>query len=130
MDGVPDISNAPIAPGQMYVYEYPIRQSGTYWYHSHVGFQEQLGCYGAFIIEPAHEPLRVDHDAVVLLGDWLHRSPAEVFDAAARRDGAERRAMQMGTGQPAMKMDGMKMDGAAKSRQAAGDGGGAPISPT
>jgi multicopper oxidase len=79
MDGVPDISNAPIAQGRMYIYEYPIRQSGTYWYHSHVGFQEQQGFYGAFIIEPAHEPVRAEHDAVVLLGDWLHRSPEEVF---------------------------------------------------
>jgi hypothetical protein len=55
MDGVPDVSNAPIAPGRMYIYEYPIRQTGTYWYHSHVGFQEQQGFYGAFIIEPRHE---------------------------------------------------------------------------
>jgi FtsP/CotA-like multicopper oxidase with cupredoxin domain len=79
MDGVPDVSNAPIAPGQTYVYEYPIRQSGTYWYHSHVGFQEQLGCYGAFVIEPAHERLKTEHDAVIILGDWLHRSPQAVF---------------------------------------------------
>jgi multicopper oxidase len=79
MDGVPDVSNAPIAPGRMYIYEYPIRQSGTYWYHSHVGFQEQQGFYGAFVIEPAHEPVHTEHDAVVLLGDWLHRSPEEVF---------------------------------------------------
>jgi len=79
MDGVPDVSNAPIAPGRMYIYEYPIRQTGTYWYHSHVGFQEQEGFSGAFIIEPRHEPLRTEHDAVVLLGDWLHRSPEEVF---------------------------------------------------
>ncbi len=89
MDGVPDVSNAPIAPGRMYVYEYPIRQSGTYWYHSHVGFQEQQGLYGAFIIEPAHETVRAEHDAVVLLGDWLHRSPEEVF--AALRAGRESR---------------------------------------
>src|SRR5262245_19536795 len=79
MDGVPDTSNAPRAPGRMYIYEYPIRQSGTYWYHSHVGFQEQQGFYGAFVIEPAHEPLHTEHDAVVILADWLHRSPEEVF---------------------------------------------------
>lgn len=79
MDGVPDISNAPIPAKQTYVYEFPIRQSGTYWYHSHVGFQEQMGFYGPFIIEPREEPLRVDHDAVVMLGDWLHRSPDQVF---------------------------------------------------
>jgi FtsP/CotA-like multicopper oxidase with cupredoxin domain len=64
----------------MYVYEYPIRQTGTYWYHSHFGFQEQRGCYGAFIIEPAHAPQRAERDAVVLLGDWLHRSPTDVYD--------------------------------------------------
>jgi len=79
MDGVPDVSNAPIAPGRTYVYEYPIRQSGTYWYHSHYDFQEQLGCYGAFVIEPAQEPLVTEHDAVILLGDWLHRSPEQVY---------------------------------------------------
>lgn len=81
MDGVPGISNAPIAPRQMYVYEYPIRQTGTYWYHSHYGFQEQQGMYGAFVIEEAHDRVRADRDAVVLLGDWLHRAPAAVFAA-------------------------------------------------
>ena len=79
MDGVPNISNAPIEPGQMYVYEYPLRQAGTYWYHSHAGFQEQRGCYGAFIIEPAHEALQAEHDAVVICGDWLHRDPSAAF---------------------------------------------------
>jgi multicopper oxidase len=79
MDGVPGVSTTPIPPGQVYIYEYPIRQSGTYWYHSHVGFQEQMGCFGPFIIEPRDEPLRTDHDAVVMLSDWLHRSPEEVF---------------------------------------------------
>lgn len=96
MDGVPDVSNAPIAPGRMYIYEYPIRQTGTYWYHSHVGFQEQQGFYGAFIIEPRHEPLRTEHDAVVLLGDWLHRSPEEVF--AELRGGKP--AMDAGAAKP------------------------------
>jgi len=88
MDGVPDISNAPIAPGQMYVYEFPIRQSGTYWYHSHVGFQEQLGMYGAFVIEAKDDPVRADHDAVVLLGDWLHRSPEQVYAELRGETGA------------------------------------------
>src|SRR5262245_46950472 len=116
MDGVPDISNAPIAPGRMYVYEYPIRQSGTYWYHSHVGLQEQQGCYGAFIIEPAHEPLRTEHDAVILLGDWLHRNPDEVF--AELRSGGKQ---PMGDGKKPMgdmksggaQPGGMKMEAGA-----------------
>ncbi len=94
MDGVPDISNAPIAPNGMYVYEYPVRQSGTYWYHSHYGWQEQLGCYGALIVEAQDEALRVDHDAVVLLGDWLRKDPAAVF--AALRGGASGSGMAMG----------------------------------
>jgi len=105
MDGVPDISNAPIAPGQMYVYEYPIRQRGTYWYHSHVGFQEQVGLFGAFVIEGKDDPVRADHDAVVLLSDWLHRSPEEVF--------AELRGTSAGVAPAATAaaMSGMKMGG-------------------
>jgi FtsP/CotA-like multicopper oxidase with cupredoxin domain len=103
MDGVPDVSNAPIVPGQMYVYEYPIRQTGTYWYHSHVGFQEQRGCYGAFIIEPKHAPQPAERDAVVLLGDWLHRSPTDVYDQLRAAAGAA----PMGTpGMGAMQMKG------------------------
>ncbi|MDX2170415.1 MAG: multicopper oxidase domain-containing protein [Deltaproteobacteria bacterium] len=108
MDGVPDISNAPIAPQQMYVYEYPLRQSGTYWYHSHYGFQEQLGCYGALVIEPAVEPLRVDRDAVVLLGDWLRKDPTAVFEAL-RGDGGGAPSAAPAGGAAALKMDGMKM---------------------
>jgi FtsP/CotA-like multicopper oxidase with cupredoxin domain len=86
MDGVPVISNAPIAPQQMYVYEFPIRQSGTYWYHSHVGFEEQRGMYGAIVIESDDDPVRADHDVVVMLGDWLHRSPEAVFEELRRGD--------------------------------------------
>jgi FtsP/CotA-like multicopper oxidase with cupredoxin domain len=86
MDGVPDVSNAPIAPHRVYLYEYPLLQSGTYWYHSHWQFQEQIGLAGPFVIEAKDEPLRVDHDAVVMLGDWLYRSPSAVF--AELRKGA------------------------------------------
>jgi multicopper oxidase len=80
MDGVPEISNLPIDSKRVYVYEYPLLQSGTYWYHSHWRLQEQVGLAGPLVIEPRDEPLRVDHDAVVMLGDWLHRSPYQVFD--------------------------------------------------
>jgi len=75
MDGVPDVSNFPIGPKRVFVYEYPLLQSGTYWYHSHWRLQEQIGMAGPFVIEARDEPLRVDHDVVVFLGDWLHRSP-------------------------------------------------------
>src|SRR5262249_20826740 len=60
---------------RVFVYEYPLLHSGTYWYHSHWRLQEQIGMAGPFVIEARDEPLRVDHDAVVLLGDWLHQSP-------------------------------------------------------
>jgi FtsP/CotA-like multicopper oxidase with cupredoxin domain len=81
MDGVPDVSNFPIASKKVFVYEYPLLQSGTYWYHSHWRLQEQVGMAGPFVIEAKDEPLRVDHDVVVFLGDWLHRSPYAAFEA-------------------------------------------------
>lgn len=74
MDGVPDVANYPIASGRVYVYEFPLRQTGTYWYHSHWQLQEQVGLAGALIIEAKDDP-RVDHDVVVMLGDWLYESP-------------------------------------------------------
>jgi FtsP/CotA-like multicopper oxidase with cupredoxin domain len=74
MDGVPDVANYPIDAGRMYVYEFPLRQTGTYWYHSHWQLQEQVGLAGPLVIESADDP-RVDHDVVVMLGDWLHGSP-------------------------------------------------------
>ena len=55
MDGVPYISFPPIQPGTTFTYEFPIRQSGTYWYHSHSNLQEQSGVYGSIVIEPQHE---------------------------------------------------------------------------
>ena len=55
MDGVPYISFPPIQPGTTFTYEFPIRQSGTYWYHSHSNLQEQSGVYGSIVIEP-HQP--------------------------------------------------------------------------
>src|SRR3546814_11272554 len=53
MDGVPGVSFPGIKPRSSYLYEFPVRQNGTYWYHSHSGFQEQLGHYGPIVIDPA-----------------------------------------------------------------------------
>ena len=53
MDGVPGVSFPGIPPGETFIYEFPIIQSGTYWYHSHSGFQEQRGVYGPLVIDPA-----------------------------------------------------------------------------
>jgi FtsP/CotA-like multicopper oxidase with cupredoxin domain len=79
MDGVPDVSNYPVAAGRVFVYEFPIRQTGTYWYHSHSDMQEQIGLAGPFVIEEANGPGSIDHDAVVMISDWLHRSPEQVW---------------------------------------------------
>ncbi|MBX3027198.1 multicopper oxidase domain-containing protein [bacterium] len=87
MDGVPDVSTLPTAPGRVSVYEFPLRQSGTYWWHSHWGFQEQVGLFGPLVIDAADAPAPA-HDPVVMLSDWLHRSPAAVFAALRGAAGA------------------------------------------
>ncbi|WP_372164410.1 copper resistance system multicopper oxidase [Xanthomonas euvesicatoria] len=80
MDGVPGMSFDGIAPGQEYHYRFALRQSGTYWYHSHSMFQEQSGLYGAIIIDPlTPPPYRHDREHVVLLSDWTDLDPAALF---------------------------------------------------
>jgi CopA family copper-resistance protein len=80
MDGVPGFSYAGIAPGETFVYRFALRQSGTYWYHSHSGFQEQTGLYGALVIEPDGAPRQhADRDYVVMLNDWTDEAPAHVM---------------------------------------------------
>jgi len=80
MDGVPGLSFDGIKPGGTYRYEFDVKQSGTYWYHSHSGFQEQTGVYGAIVIDPAEpEPFSYDRDHVVLLSDWTDDKPAKVY---------------------------------------------------
>jgi CopA family copper-resistance protein len=76
MDGVPGLSFHGIAPGETFVYRFRVPQNGTYWYHSHSGFQEQTGVYGAIVIEPkAGYAQAFDRDYVVLLSDWSDESP-------------------------------------------------------
>jgi CopA family copper-resistance protein len=79
MDGVPGLSFPGIAPGETFVYRFPVHQSGTYWYHSHSMFQEQSGLYGAIVIEPKGgyaQPF--DRDYVVLLSDWSFEQPETI----------------------------------------------------
>jgi len=86
MDGVPGFSFAGIAPDGMYEYRFKVVQSGSYWYHSHSGFQEQLGVYGALIIDPKEpEPFSYDRDYVVFLSDWTDESPARVLAKLKKR---------------------------------------------
>ena len=80
MDGVPGVSFPGIKPGQTFTYRYPVKQSGTYWYHSHSGVQEQSGHYGPLIIDPAEpEPFEYDREYVVMLSDWTFEDPKKVF---------------------------------------------------
>ncbi len=76
MDGVPGVSFPGIKPGQTYIYDFPVRQSGTYWYHSHSGMQEAMGLYGAIVIDPAGpDPVAYDREHVILLADWSFMHP-------------------------------------------------------
>ncbi len=80
MDGVPGISFPGIAPGETFVYRFPVKQSGTYWYHSHSHFQEQNGPFGPLVIEPANgERHASERDYVVMLNDWTDLDPARIF---------------------------------------------------
>lgn len=78
MDGVPGVTQAPITPGASVFYEFPLRQSGTYWYHSHYELQEQTGLAGPLVIEALDEPHAYDRDVVIFLSDWLDQDPKTV----------------------------------------------------
>ena len=78
-DGVPGLTNVPIEPGASHVFEFPLKQAGTYWYHSHSGLQEQRGLYGAIVIEEATPSPSFDRDHVVVLSDWTSEKPEEIL---------------------------------------------------
>ncbi|MAK61023.1 MAG: copper-binding protein [Ponticaulis sp.] len=81
MDGVPGVAFPGIRPGETFTYRFPIRQAGTYWYHSHSGLQEQLGHYGPIIIEPAGtDPVAYDREYVIVLSDYTFEGPHRVFE--------------------------------------------------
>jgi CopA family copper-resistance protein len=80
MDGVPGLSFHGIEPGGVYVYQFKVRQNGTYWYHSHSGLQEQAGVYGPLVIDAKEpEPFQYDRDFVVMLSDWTDEDPASLM---------------------------------------------------
>jgi CopA family copper-resistance protein len=80
MDGVPGLSFSGIHPGETFTYRFAVRQSGTYWYHSHSGFQEQQGLYAPLVIEPrTPEPFQYDREHVVMLTDWTDEDPRRVL---------------------------------------------------
>lgn len=89
MDGVPGLSFAGIEPGGDYLYQFTLRQSGTYWYHSHSGLQEQAGVYGAIVIEPREpETHRYQRDHVLLFSDWSDQAPEHLMATLKKQSDA------------------------------------------
>ncbi len=80
MDGVPDLSFDGIQPGETFTYKFTPKQNGTYWYHSHSGFQEQAGVFGPIIVEPkGRDPVKYDRDYTVMISDWTDEDPNDVL---------------------------------------------------
>ena len=88
MDGVPGVSFPGIKPGETFTYRFPVRQSGTYWAHSHSGGQELLGVYFPLVIDPvAPEPFAYDREYVVMLSDWSFESPDAIIGHLKKQAG-------------------------------------------
>ena len=87
-DGVPGISFPGIKPGETFVYQFPIRQSGTYWYHSHSGLQEAMGHYGSILIDPAGvDRVTSDREHVLVLSDWSFMHPHKIYTRLKQNGG-------------------------------------------
>ena len=88
-DGVPGVSFPGIRPGETFVYDIPaLRQSGTYWWHSHSGLQEQAGHYGPIVVEPSGaDPVRADRDYVLLLSDFTPLHPHTIMNKLKKGEG-------------------------------------------
>ena len=88
MDGVPGVSFGGIPPGTTFTYRFPVKQSGTYWFHSHSGGQELLGVYAPMILDPIEpEPFQYDREYVVVLSDWSFESPETLLSNLKKQGG-------------------------------------------
>lgn len=88
MDGVPGVSFPGIKPRASFTYEFSIVQSGTYWYHSHSGLQEQLGHYGPIVIDPkGADPIQSDREHVIVLSDHSQMHPHIIFKKLKQQGG-------------------------------------------
>ena len=97
-DGVPYLNTPPIEPGHTQKYEFPIKQSGTYWYHSHTMLQEQSGVFGSIVIQPKEKVLDYDKELVLMLSDWTNEKPMNVLRNLKR--GNEWYGIKKGTATP------------------------------
>jgi len=85
-DGVPYMNTPPIPSGETFTYEFALKQSGTYWYHSHTMLQEQSGVYGSIVIEPKEKTIAYDTDLVIVFSDWTDENPMKVLKNLKRRN--------------------------------------------
>ena len=114
MDGVPGMTQGPVAAGREFTYRFAAAEPGTYWYHPHVGVQLDRGLYGPLIVEDPDEPARYDHDWTVVLDDWIDGTgytPDQVLDALRRGMGG----MSMAEASPSPMASGMPMPGDSPS---------------
>lgn len=113
MDGVPGVSFPGIKPRSVFTYRFPVRQSGTYWYHSHSGHQEQQGHYGPIVIDPAGaDPVAYDREHMIVLSDWSFLHPHQLLNRLKQEGGYFNRQKQTLLGQGS---------GAAEERMSASD---------
>ncbi len=101
-DGVPYLTTPPIMAGETFKYEFPIKQAGTYWYHSHTMLQEQSGMYGSIVIEQKEKTLQYDKDLVLVISDWTNQKPMNVLRNLKR--GNEWYGIKKGTSTPLSKV--------------------------
>jgi CopA family copper-resistance protein len=83
-DGVPYLTYPPIQAGASHTYRFPIKQSGSYWYHSHTGLQEQRGVFGSIVIDSNQDPYRNLRDEVIILSDWSDKNPDNLMRSLKR----------------------------------------------
>ncbi len=88
LDGVPGVSFPGVKPGETFTAEFPVRQAGTYWWHSHSGLQEQAGHYGPIVVDPAGpDPVQADREYIVVLSEFSEMSPHTIFDKLKKGEG-------------------------------------------
>lgn len=116
MDGVPGVTQQPIQPGGVFVYDFAATEAGSYMFHSHSGLQLERGLYAPLIVEPLRETLQYDREYVLTIDDWLEGSPGDAYEKLRRGE------MQNGSSMSGMgKMD-KQLPGANTEEDALGDG--------
>ncbi|MCW2931749.1 MAG: putative multicopper oxidase [Actinomycetia bacterium] len=115
MDGVPGLTQAPVAPGRDFTYRFTAEDPGTYWYHPHAGTQLDRGLYGPLIVEDPREPAAYDHDWTVILDDWIDGTGYTSDQVLASLRSGMSGMSGMSSASPSPAMPGMSMPPASPS---------------